>query len=150
MLCSVLRGGGILPSTIIGNVSVGTGASMFVSNGGLTIDGNFEANQCLSVALNAVGAPITIGGNVQIQYCTLAEDVLEDDIGGNVACNNSNTCDVISNKVNGNVEVNDNSSATVGNNTIGNNLECQGNASITDEGGPNTVGGHKKGQCAGF
>jgi hypothetical protein len=132
-------------STIVGNVSVGTGASVG-SFGGLTIDGNLDANQCLSVTLNA---PATVGGNVQIQYC---EDtgVIGSDIGGNVACNNSGICDIGTNKVNGNVAVNDNFSAQVGNNTIGNNLECQGNTSITDGGLPNTVGGHRNGQCAGF
>jgi hypothetical protein len=134
-------------TTIVGNVSVGTGARLNASNGGLTIDGNFEANQCLGVSL--VGSPVnTLGGNVQIHDCTGGADVLVFDIGGNVDCNNSGICDLGGNKVNGNVEVNDNSSAIVANNTIGNNLECQGNTSITGE--PNTVGGKKSGQCAGF
>jgi hypothetical protein len=136
----------IPPSTIVGNVSVGTGARVNVPSGGLTIDGNLDANQCSFVTLLR---GVAVGGNVQIQYCTEAA-ILVDDIGGNVACNNSGTCDVSSNKVNGNVEVNDNSSAQVGNNTIGNNLECQGNTSTTDLGFPNTVGGHKTGQCANF
>jgi hypothetical protein len=132
------------PSTIVGNVSVGTGAQLIVSGGGLTIDGNFVANQCRFVFLNQ---GVAVGGNVQIQYCT--SPIVEfNDIGGNVACSNSGTCDVSSNKVNGNVEVNDNSSAEVANNTIGNNLECQGNTTIA--GGGNSVGGKKSGQCAGF
>jgi hypothetical protein len=138
---TIVAGG---PSKIVGNVSVGTGAQLIVSGGGLTIDGNFVANQCRFVFLNQ---GVAVGGNVQIQYCT--SPIVEfNDIGGNVACSNSGTCDVSSNKVNGNVEVNDNSSAEVANNTIGNNLECQGNATISGSG--NTVGGKKMGQCAGF
>jgi hypothetical protein len=136
-----------LPSTIVGNVSVGTGASVDASVGGLTIDGNLDANQCLFVTLNE---GVAVGGNVQIQYCTAASNLVADDIGGNVACNNSSACDVSANKVNGNAEVNDNSSTQVDNNTIANNLEYQGNTSITDGGFPNTVGGKKTGQCAGF
>jgi hypothetical protein len=134
-------------STIVGNVSVGTGAMVEAPVGGLTIDGNFVANQCSSVGLNE---GVAVGGNFQIQYCTGIVSLGGDDIGGNVACNNSSTCSVSSNKVNGNVEVNDNSSAEVTNNTIGNNLKCQGNTNITDGGVPNRVGGNKAGQCAGF
>jgi hypothetical protein len=133
------------PSTIVGNVSVGTGASLDASPGGLTIDGNLDANQCLAVSL---AAPATVGGNVQIQYCTSGISRFGVIIGGNVACNNSGECDLNENKVNGNVEVNDNSTANVFNNTIGNNLQCQGNAAIT--GGGNSVSGHKSGQCANF
>jgi hypothetical protein len=135
------------PSTIVGNVSVGTGASFNADSGGLTIDGNFKANQCVTADMNSED---TVGGNVQIQYCTRGVAVTNSNIGGNVTCNNSGICDIFGNKVNGNAEVNDNSSAAVGNNRIGNNLECQGNASITDDGVPNTVGGHKNGQCANF
>jgi hypothetical protein len=131
-------------STIVGNVSVGTGASVDVPNGNLTIDGNLGANQCLSVGLN--GENVAVGGNVQIQYCTEISVVAV--IGGNVGCNNSGTCELQTSKVKGNVQINDNSSAQVFNNTIGNNLQCQGNATIS--GGGNSVGGKKTGQCAGF
>jgi hypothetical protein len=136
--------------TIVGNVSVGTGATLRDDvNGDLTIDGNFNANQCLSVNLDSLGVT-TIFGTVQFQRCTEAS-VVDVDIGGNVVCNNSGTCQIAQNRVkNGNVAVNDNSNATVGGNTIGNNLVCQGNTSITNAGFPNTVGGHKNGQCAGF
>jgi hypothetical protein len=139
---TIVAGG---PSKIVGNVSVGTGATVDTGNGILTIDGNLVANQCLGVLL---GEGFAVGGNVQIQNCTGESDVGSGDIGGNVGCNNSGTCDVSSNKVNGNVQINDNSSAQVLNNTIGNNLQCQGNAAIT--GGGNTVGGQKMGQCANF
>jgi hypothetical protein len=139
---TIVAGG---PSKIVGNVSVGTGATVDTGNGILTIDGNLVANQCLGVLLDE---DFAVGGNVQIQNCTGESDVVSGDIGGNVGCNNSGTCDVNSNKVNGNVQINDNSSAQVLNNTIGNNLGCQGNAAIT--GGGNTVGGQKTGQCAHF
>jgi predicted acyltransferase (DUF342 family) len=138
-----------VPSTIVGNVSVGTGASLIASEGFLTIDGNLAANQCHLVNLAGEPRPI-IGGNVQIQFCTEGADVITSNIGGNLTCNNSSECTIGGNKINGNVEVNDNSSARVEFNTIGHNLECQGNTSITDDGAPNTVGGHKNGQCAGF
>jgi hypothetical protein len=91
------------PSTIVGNVSVGTGASLNADSGGLTIDGNFNANQCLTAVVNSGD---TVGGNVQIQYCTRGVAVTNSNIGGNVACNNSGICDIFGNKVNGNAEVN--------------------------------------------
>ena len=129
-------------STIVGNVSVGTEASLITPVGHLTIDGNFDANQCNSLILPGGD---TVGGNVQIQYCAEAS-VGTNEIGGNLACNNSNACEVFSNRVKGNVEVNDNGSAEVENNAIGDNLQCQGNTSITVSG--NKVGGHTEGQCA--
>ena len=129
-------------STIIGNVDVGTGATLDAEVGGLTIDGNVKANQCLSVDLRH---GVIIGGNVRIQYCTGESDVVSDDIAGNVACDNSSTCLVAANHVNGNVHVDDNSNADVSNNTIDNNLECRGNATLSASG--NQVGG--KSQCPG-
>jgi hypothetical protein len=134
-------------STIDGNVSFGTGASLFLTVPGntviSTIGGNIVANQCATVNLEN----INVDGNTKIQYCTGENTGYSSpsEIAGNFTCNNNISCSAEDGNVKGNMQVNDNGSAQVDGNTIGNNLECLGNATISANG--NNVGG--KSQCPG-
>jgi hypothetical protein len=135
-------------STINGNVSVGTGATFFVLSPS-TIDGNVRADQCSSVESSSVPGAM-VGGNVQIQNCTLDGRVIGFEIGGNFACNgNSGGCIAVGDNIKGNVQINDNSgTSVVDNNRIVGNLQCEDNTNII--GGGNAVGGQRQGQCANF
>ena len=71
------------------------------------------------------------------------------EIAGNFTCNDNSTVrDALAGNVKGNVQINNNAGAEVFVNTIGGNLQCQDNTTII--GSDNTVGGHERGQCAGF
>jgi hypothetical protein len=144
--------------TVIGNVRVQTNASLANSIVLSTIDGNIETDQCNFVHLFQV----TVGGNVDIENCRPGNsDIIGYiaghgqivQIDGNFTCNNNVAlvCFAVNGQVQGNVQINNNRQAQVIGNTIGGNLQCQGNTGgATDNGQPNTVAGHKLGQCAGL
>ena len=168
----------LINETVTGNVTVGTGAALTVNKGGTT-GGNIRASHCSVVMLNNSLGAVSVGGNVAIEFCTNPSGyggpgASPITISGNFTCANSDSCvarggsvggniqvngnagsaggvAVASNTVMGNVLVNNNGkTSSVGGNNIGGNLSCQGNAGISDETHPNTVAGHKLGQCAGL
>jgi hypothetical protein len=164
---------------VTGNVIVGTGAILglgsynpFAPNG-TTVDGNIIANQPLSLYLgemtvrgNVVSSgggsgpsgefrnfPIkddVIGGNLIVQGWQGGWiGLIRDQVGGNVIF--SNNASVLTEAGPGI----DSDSSEVMTNIISGNLICQGNSPAAqvnpDDGGqPNTVAGHKIGQCAGL
>ncbi len=170
----------LLDVTVNGNVRVGTGASLRVEpppGRPVTINGNLTADQCNFVVLVPFSVPfmvISVAGNVNLQNCGLNNEVDFVTIAGNFVCannplgcgargsvvqgnltvdGNSRAVDVVGNQVSGNVDVSGNSGSApvVEDNTIGGNLKCfDNNPSAVDLGFPNTVGGHKQGQCAGL
>lgn len=137
--------------TVIGNVHVGTGASLFVqynASGQTFIFGNLIAVQCGFVSANV---SLFVGGNVQIDACTGPESSSQigpATISGNFECSgNSLGCDAEHVTVGGNMQVNKNVGypTTVQNNYIGGNLQCEGNSAVNGNG--NTVAGNNQGQC---
>jgi hypothetical protein len=195
---------------VVGNVLVGTNATLQLG-ADTKIGGNILADSCnqvKEVSLTGVTqTPILIGGNVEINNCTVGGSLGSFPPGsgfpsftvrGNLSCENNGDCVLngaeiggnarfINNKagvnvfnatiggnlsvsdntvasvtsevaavaadnVGGNVEVNNNTIGTVGvgGNVIGGNLRCVGNSQQpSDDGnGPNTVNGHKLGQCS--
>jgi hypothetical protein len=159
--------------TINGNVRVGTGARVLIGGETITVSGNLTADQCDDVRI-AFGA-ITVTGNFIIENCTSTTEASgynEVTLGGNFVCsgsggegcvassgvvhgnltmdNNTGDSSVFGNQISGNVNVSGNSaSVIVGSNTIDGNLRCFDNRPPpSDFGIPNTVSGHKKGQCA--
>jgi hypothetical protein len=140
-------------TTIEGDLRAEAGASL--SGTGIEVLGNVGADNCGGPNLEE----IHVGGNYYIRNCTGGNVVVvvRTQIGGNFDCsNNSVPCEFDDNTVKGNVQINKNGgTSTARLNTIGGNLRCEGNTSIidTDDMGdvvPNTVGGQRQGQCAGF
>jgi hypothetical protein len=152
--------------TVDGNVRVDSGASLFIQPGPVKIGGNLLATSPGCSVLITAFAPVTIGGNVEIENCA-GEAGYEVETGGNVKIGGNFTCNGASGgcfaqggsvdgnvteddnpadgstvqniKVGGNVEANDNAVAFVTGNTIGGNLKCTGNSLVTNSG--NTVQG---------
>lgn len=195
---------------VVGNVLVGTNAALQLG-ADTNIGGNILADSCNfveEVGLTGVTqTPIFIGGNVEINNCTVGGSlgsppgsgfpsftvrgnlscenngnfcVLDGaEIGGNVRFINNGISQVFAATIGGNLSVSDNSSGgdevavaagntvggnvqvnnnsgtgnqavIVGGNVIGGNLRCVGNSQqpTDDNVGPNTVNGHKLGQCS--
>lgn len=195
---------------VVGNVLVGTNAVLQLG-AGTKISGNILADSCNSVEevglAGVTQTPIFIGGNVDINNCTVGGDlgsapgsgfpsftvrgnlscennggfcgldgaeiggnarfinnhagvnVFSVTIGGNLSVSDNTVADVsgeaaavAGDNVGGNVQVNNNTNGSVGvgGNVIGGNLRCMGNSQQPgdDGNGPNTVSGHKLGQCS--
>jgi hypothetical protein len=156
---------------VSGNVSVGNGAILGLgsynpfSGQHTEVGGNIVADQPLSLYLSFLtvhGSLISNGGggadaqgrNFPTKDVTVDRNLIlqgwsggwigaiRDHVGGNLIFSN-------------NTSVVDPDSSEVQTNVIGGNLICQGNSPAAqvnpDDGGqPNTVGGHKVGQCAGL
>jgi hypothetical protein len=194
---------------VVGNVLVGTNAALQLG-ADTNIGGNILADSCNfveDVGLTGITqTPIFIGGNVEINNCTVggsfgsspgdfpsftvrgnlscenngdfcgldgAEiggnarfinnhggvNVFNATIGGNLSVSDNTVANVTSevaavalDNVGGNAQVNNNTNGIVivGGNVIGGNLRCVGNSQqpSDDNDGPNTVNGHKLGQCS--
>jgi len=138
--------------TVEGNVTVAAGAA-FVAIFSTIIDGSVSAKDAAEVVvsdgstamnINIVGTAavelvsVTVGGNVQISGAPVGSfiEIDQNVVTGNVTDQGNNTAG---------------SSNIIGANTIGGNLVCVGNTPAPVDGGaPNSVGGHKVGQCAGL
>ena len=138
------------------------------SGGTISVAGNFTARNCNGAGYSGhcltsgSGLCLTIGGNVVFTGTGAGTVAAEGVVQGNLTVDNNNTKDlpvppvVAGNQVSGNVEVSGNAAPVqnptlVKDNTIGGNLQCVGNSPPPDDGGaPNTVSGHKLGQCAGL
>jgi hypothetical protein len=155
-------------STIGGNIRAShcNFVQLINTSGAVNVGGNVAIEFCTGKRNGyfrpdfSVSSPITISGNFT---CSNNDTSRTDSIpcaaefgsvGGNVQVNNNVVAnvEVEFNTVQGNVQVNNNTPdfAFVEGNNIGGNLSCQGNAGVRDEGNPNTVAGHKLGQCAGL
>jgi hypothetical protein len=150
------------PIFIGGNVEINncTAASLGSSPGSdfpsFTVRGNLS---CENNGDFCVLDSVQIGGNARLINNQAGVNVFRATIGGNLSVN-ENSCTlqgcevavVVNSRVGGNVEVNDNSGpqdSGVGGNVIGGNLRCQGNTpGVSDGNSPNTVNGHKLGQCS--
>jgi hypothetical protein len=122
--------------TVVGNVLVGTGATLIVmpaTGQTVTIDGNIATGQCQAVSLNTqLGGVISVGGTVNIQGCTNAFYFAGSGtvtIGGNFVCTNtSDACIADGGVVRGNLTV-DNNSVSVGIQLVGNRIS--GNVDVS-------------------
>jgi hypothetical protein len=145
--------------TVDGNVLVFKRASLTVNGG--TITGNVHASNCVFVKLSPDSSNVTptVNGTVHISHCTNSSAVpgsgvtAGGEIDGSFICNNNrDSCEVIDATVGNNVQVNHILSSTesvISASTIGGNLECEANKPApTASGAPNTVTGHKEGQCS--
>jgi hypothetical protein len=144
-------------TTVAGNVTANQPLSLYLSF--ITVHGNLISNGggggVTGEFRNYPTKDVTVDGNMVIQGWTGGWiGVIRDHVGGNVVF--SNNASVINGLVNPPVpgEV-DPDSSEIMTNVIGGNLVCQGNTPAAqvnpDDGGqPNTVGGHKIGQCAGL
>ena len=131
------------------------------------MDGNIIADHALTVYLDGS----TIHGNVSVHdggpglasTSFVVLPIKDNTIGGNLSVEGwkGGWAGIIRNTVGGNVifsknvSVLDPDSNEVQTNVISGNLNCQGNSPAAqvnpaDGGLPNTVGGHKTGQCAGL
>jgi hypothetical protein len=143
--------------TIDGNIATGQCRfALFQTSGGeVSVEGNVTLQGCLDL-VGSFGPNVTIGGNFLLANNSGVGWIVTDGVvQGNLTVHNNNAFRffaVFGSQVSGNVDVSGNSGAgaLVGGNTIGNNLGCFGNSSVTDNGTPNTVSGHKDGQCAGL
>ncbi len=138
--------------TVGGNVTVDSGASLAITPTAspVKIGGNILAATspgCFFVAIGSL-APVTIGGNVEIEDCTddsgyNAFGTGTVKIGGNFTCNHSaGGCAAIGGSVGGNLMVDDNpGGADVFGNNVGGNVEADGNHSFTTVRN-NTIGGN--------
>jgi hypothetical protein len=144
-------------SSVGGNIIADAPLSLYLSF--LTVHGNVVSNGggggVTGQFRNFPTKDNTIDGNLVIQGWTGGWiGVIRTHVGGNLIFNNNTS--VINGLVDPPVpgEV-DSDSSEIMTNTIGGNLICQGNTPAAqvnpDDGGqPNTVGGHKIGQCAGL
>jgi hypothetical protein len=141
-------------TTVTGNVTVrGSLVAIFVQ-----ISGNLIGIDARSLQLSAS----TVGGNViAVQTTGGPNHLCDSTIGGNVIVQGSSSsafwnigyvCDSGALTVGGNLTFQNNQGGGfISGNTIGGNLDCHNNdPSPTSPGSANTVGGDKKGQCAGF
>ena len=144
-------------TTVAGNIIANQPLSMYLSF--MTVHGNFISNGGGGGATgefrNYPTKDITVDGNMVIQGWTGGWiGVIRNHVGGNLVFSNNKS--VINGLVDPPVpgEV-DSDSSEIMTNVVGGNLICQGNTPAAqvnpDDGGqPNTVGGHKIGQCAGL
>jgi hypothetical protein len=138
----------VAPVTVTGNVTVQTGAALFVE-GGSTVEGNISADQCISVEISFIGSGVTnsVHGNVSIQNCTGEngyggpEPPSSTRINGNFLCQGSRFCFASAGSVGGNVQVDDNPSAFVEDNSVGGNVQVDDN-SVDAKFEDNSVGGN--------
>jgi predicted acyltransferase (DUF342 family) len=143
------------PISIGGNVEINncTFASLGSSPGSgfpsFTVRGNLSCeNNSSGCVLNGA----EIGGNVRFINSGISQ-VFNATIGSNLSVSDNlsggnEVAVAVGNTVGGNVQVNNNSGEVlVGGNVIGGNLRCVGN-SQQPSGSPNTVNGHKLGQCS--
>lgn len=163
----------ILNSTVTGNVVVGAGASITLV--GATVNGNFVSDgahdirmgNCLEFGCNA-SRPTVILGNVSIQRTTgvpsfPTKNVICDATfaGGNVVLRDNSAPFAIGsdpdcnfgggNQIVGSLVLTNNSAPiTLTGNQIGGYLHCVGSSAPPVNGGGNTAGGGKFGQCAAF
>jgi hypothetical protein len=134
-----------------GNVVADQPASLYL--GGMTVRGNVVANGGSGPGRNFPLKDDTIGGNVVVQgWSGLWFGVIRTIVGGNVVVSGTSGTQTGEGPFEGIPD-----STELVSNTIGGNLVCQGNsppAQIGDAalegGGPNTVRGHKIGECAGL
>lgn len=99
-----------------------------------------------------------VNGSVHISHCINTSalpgsGVTAGEIDGSFICNNNrDACEVIGSTVGNNVQINHNLSgaaSVVSDSTIGGNLGCEANKPApTASGVPNTVTGHRQGQCS--
>jgi predicted acyltransferase (DUF342 family) len=141
----------------INNCTVGGGLGSPPGSGfpRFTVRGNLSCENNGGCGLDGA----EIGGNVRFINNGTSQ-VFAATIGGNLSVSdNSSGGDEVAvaagNTVGGNVQVNNNSGTgnqvvIVGGNVIGGNLRCVGNSQqpTDDNVGPNTVNGHKLGQCS--
>jgi hypothetical protein len=136
----------------------------------ISIAGNVTIQNCTGGSVGYVGPGITIGGNFVCAddpqtTCSADNGVVH----GNLTVENNTLqasnvitfSEVLGNKINGNAEISSNAvtsgntAVLAGGNTIGGNLLCFDNSppptdNVFGVTSPNTVGGHKQGQCAGL
>lgn len=157
---NVVQHGGsfvLFQSQIGGNVQVDGGGAFSIGPGS-TISGNLAVQNLPSTAGQDNICGTNVHGNLEVQNNGTA--VL---IGGNppVACegnivggnlsvqSNYGTTSIVGNTIGRNVTDQNNAAATqVFNNAVSGNLNCQNDVAI--QGGGNTAGKQKQGQCAGF
>jgi hypothetical protein len=128
-----------------GNIVADAPMSLYLS--AITIHGNLVSNGGSGPGLNFPIKNVVVDGNVVMQGWTgLWIGLFRSQVGGNVIFSNNSGNQI------GDLGTLD--SSEVADNVIGGNLICQGNdpaAQIGDSGGgPNSVSGHKLGQCAGL
>ena len=119
----------------------------------MTVHGNVISNGGGDPQRNFPIKDDTIGGNLILQgWSGLWLGVIRDTVGGNVIVSNTAGTQTGEGPFEGVLD-----STEIVSNTINGNLICMGNspaAQIGDAalegGGPNTVGGHKLGECAGL
>jgi hypothetical protein len=124
-------------STISGNLQIqslptGSGQNQIC---GTNVRGDLQVQNNGTAILIGANPPIacvgnTVSGNLQVQSNWAATSVVGNIVGGNLQ-DQANIAPT-----------------QVFNNLVSGNLQCQGDAAI--QGGGNTVGGKKQGQCAGF
>jgi len=126
--------GGFPSFTVRGNLSCENNGNACVLDGA-EIGGNarFINDQAVNVFNATIGSNLTVSDNRSANATDEVAAVAGDNVGGNVAVNNNITGIVL-----------------VGGNVIGGNLRCVGNSQqpSDDNSGPNTVNGHKLGQCS--
>jgi hypothetical protein len=126
--------GGFPSFTVRCNLSCENNGNACVLDGA-EIGGNarFINNQAVNVFNATIGGNLSVSDNKSANATDEVAAVAGDNVGGNVAINNNATGIVI-----------------VGGNVIGGNLRCVGNSQQPndDNNGPNTVNGHKLGQCS--
>jgi len=142
-------------SSVGGNIIADAPLSLYLSF--LTVHGNVVSNGggggVSGQFRNFPTKDITVDGNLIVQGWTGGWiGLIRDHVGGNIVFSNNESV------INGLVDppvpgVVDSDSSEVMTNVVGGNLICQGNTPAAqvnpDDGGqPNTVGGHKIGQCA--
>jgi hypothetical protein len=163
----------IFNSTVTGDVVVGAGASITLV--GATVGGDFVSNGAHDIRMGncrefgcAVSRPTVINGNVSIQGTTgvpgfPTKNVICDTTftGGNVVLQNNNAPFALGSdpqcgfgdgdRIAGSLVLwNNNATVTLAGNQIQGYLQCVGNSPAPVNGGANTAGGGKYGQCATF
>jgi len=131
--------------TVVGNVLVGTNSTLNVGSG-TKIGGNILADSCNTVEVGAVGVPtpvftpIFVGGNLEVDNCTLGGSFQTPSmsgpgitIRGNLSCeNNGATCVMRGGEVGGNVRfINNGEASQIFNATVGGNLSVSDNPSTS-------------------
>jgi hypothetical protein len=141
--------------TVAGNVTVGTGATLYVPAANFVVNGTILGTKAANVDFLL---PVTIGANISLTGTTNYIQIETSFIGGALSVINStaSAINVLKNNVAASVLFRDNTTSGAGSdvisgNTIGGSLLCTGNAPApTDSGIPNVVGGNKVGQCTGL
>jgi hypothetical protein len=146
--------------TVVGNILIGTNAILELG-ADTKIGGNILADSCNNVEevglTGVTPTPIFIGGNVEINNCTIGGDLGSSPgsgfpsftVRGNLSCENNGTfCLLNGAEIGGNVRFINNGISQVFNATIGGNLSVSDNSSTASGGNEvavaasNTVGGN--------